>query len=75
MYIESYTRKSEQGYIKVLNIMEKEKEVYSYRDEITLCVIVSHEELLFYVSTSKVTKIYFLSFSNLELSVCAPVNF
>ena len=41
VYIESYTRKSEQGYIKVLNIMEKE--VYSYRDGITLCVIVSHE--------------------------------
>ena len=28
MYIESYIRKSEQGHIKVLNIMEKEKEVY-----------------------------------------------
>ncbi|MFR5970384.1 MAG: hypothetical protein ACLUGF_04830 [Clostridium sp.] len=43
VYIESYIRKSEQGHIKVLNIMEKEKEVYSYRDGITLCVIVSHE--------------------------------
>ena len=42
MYIESYIRKSEQGHIKVLNIMEKEKEVYSYRDGITLRVIVSY---------------------------------
>lgn len=50
VYIESYIRKSEQGHIKVLNIMEKEKEVYSYLDGITLCVIVSLElNFLFYL--------------------------
>ena len=38
-------------------------------------LVSARRNFFFYSSTSKVTKIYFLSFSNLELSVCAPVNF
>ena len=34
---------------------------------------LSRRNFFFYTSTAKVTKIYFLSFSNLELFVCAPV--